>query len=268
MKERVKAHGGNVEGVLRFSIQWNDNKDTNDDLDAHCLEPRGNRIYFNNMKNARTGGVLDVDIVNPREQIGNQVAVENITWPDIRRMQAGRYQFMVHQYMARGGKAGFSAEIEFNGEIHPFTYVPPLRQGEFVAVADVTLSNGEFKIKEHLKSEMASREIWGLSSQKFHPVTACMYSPNYWDEQDGIGHRHYMFMIDGCKNPENPNGFFNEFLSEDLMKHKRVFEALGSKMRVESSDNQMSDIGFSATKRASLVVRVRGSLDRVLRLNF
>jgi len=70
IKDNVKSAGGNVEGVLRFSIQWNDgrNHDQND-LDAHCFEPSGNEIFFSNMSNRRTTGILDVDIRYPKENI-------------------------------------------------------------------------------------------------------------------------------------------------------------------------------------------------------
>jgi len=268
MKERVKAAGGKVDGVLRFSIQWNDNKDNNDDLDAHCIEPNGNEIYFSDMRSRFTDGNLDVDITNPNGQTKDGVAVENITWPSKTRILKGNYKFFVHNYAKHGGRSGFTAEIEFDGKIHSFEYAKPLRRGENVQVADVSFDGDKFTIQEKLKSTESSKKIWELDSNNFHPVSIAMSSPNYWDDQQGIGHKHYFFMLQGCKNPETPNGFFNEFLQEDLMKHKRVFEALGSKMKVQDSDNQLSGLGFSSTKRAHVILKVKGNFERLLKVKF
>ena len=273
MKANVKAAGGNVDGVLRFSIQWNESGNDNSDLDAHCIEPGGNEIAFYSCREPQMSsmtGQLDVDITQPNTQMPGRPAVENITWIDMSKMKAGTYKFFVNQYSARGSK-GFKAEVEFNGEIHSFEYNKSLRTGENIQVAEVTLSNnGEFTIKEKLSgsSNISSREIWNVNTNQFVPVSVICYSPNYFDEQEGIGHRHLFFMIKDCINPEEPNGMFNEFLKNELVKHKRVFEALGSKCHVEDSDDQLSGIGFSMTKRADLIVKVKGATERIMKIKF
>ena len=269
IKQKVKAAGGNVNGVLRFSIQWNEDGRDNSDMDAHSIEPNGNEICFYNCRKpdiSRLSGQLDVDIVSPC----GKVAVENITWIDKARMIPGVYKFFVHQYSG-SVKKGFRAEIEFDGELHSFDYSNPMRSREMVQVAEVVLDkNGNFTVKENLSSnsKVFSREIWGIKTNQFVPVSVISYSPNYFDEQDGIGHRHLFFMLNGCVNPEEPSGFYNEFLKNELMEHKRVFEALGAKCHVEDTPDQLSGIGFSMTKRAELIVRVKGATERIMKIKF
>lgn len=266
MKENVKAAGGKVDGDLRFSMQWNDEDYNPNDFDAHCKEPNGYHIYYGNKgRLSLSGGVLDVDIINP---IRNKAAVENITYANRRDMMDGVYQLFVHCYSNNGGKNGFKAEVEFDGSIYSFVYNRPLKVGEVVHVAEVTLKNGVFSIKELIPSSVSSKEMWNIHTNSFVPVSVVMYSPNYWDEQDGIGHRHYFFMLKDCINPETPNGFYNEFLKNDLVQHKRVFEALGSKMSVDNVSDQLSGIGFSATKHNDILVKVKGTSERVLRIKF
>lgn len=271
MKQNVKAAGGNVDGALRFSIMWNEGQNDNSDLDAHCKEPDGNEIFFGNCRKpsmSRCGGQLDIDITHPMEQMVGKPSVENITWADMSRMKPGIYKFFVNQYAARGSK-GFKAEIEFNGEIFAFEYNSPVSGN--VQVAEVTLDkNGNFSIKEKLSgsSSISSREIWGVNTNQFVPVSVISYSPNYFDGQNGIGHRHLFFFLKGSKNTEEPNGYYNEFLKHELEPHKRVFEALGAKCHVEDADDQLSGIGFSMTKRAELVVKVKGATERIMKIKF
>ena len=267
IRENVKMAGGKVDGVLRFSIQWNENGRDNSDIDAHCIEPNRNEIYYGNNRKpyiSRLGGQLDIDIIRP----DGKIAVENITWNNKEQMIPGIYEFFVHQYNGMTTD-GFRAEIEFDGQIHSFDYHKPTKCNQKIKVAQVILhQSGTFTIKELLPSSVSSCEVWGLQTNQFVPVSVICYSPNYWDEQKGIGHKHYMFILKGCVNPEMPNGMFNEYLKEELMQHKRVFEALGSKCHVEDCDDQLSGIGFSSTKRAEMIVKVKGQTERVMKIKF
>jgi hypothetical protein len=94
-----------------------------------------------------------------------------------------------------------------------------------------------------------------------------MLSPNFWNGH-GVGNKHYFFMLDGCLNDGQARGFYNEFLRAELDKHRKVIELVGSKMKAESSADQISGLGFSSTQRNELLVKVKGSFNRTVKVIF
>jgi len=266
MKERVKTAGGNVTGVLRFSIQWNDGQNDGDnDLDAHCKLP-GAHIYYSQKSDHTSKGQLDVDITQPNSQqtSTDNIAIENITWPNLDLMPDGDYCFYVNNYSGRNTD-GFRAQIEMNGKLHQFAFNKAVTQD--VQVATVTLRNGQFFIKEHLDSTTSSVKQYEISTEKFHKVNMVMNSPNFWDNQK-IGNQHIFFILDGCKNDAKARGLYNEFLKSDLNDHRKVFEILGSKLKTPESDNQLSGLGFSLTQKNELLCKVTGSFSRTIKIIF
>lgn len=246
MKERVKAAGGSITGDLRFSIQWNeDGRDSDNDLDAHCTG-YNEHIYFGS-RNGRSGGCLDVDIQIP----GREVAVENITWSIFKHL-TGTYKFYVHNYRNQN-KSGFRAQIEILGEIFEYNFDQSVRGT--VNVAEVTVVSGKATVEHLLPCSTTSKKNWELDTKTYQKVSTIMLSPNFWDGQT-IGNKHYFFMLDGCSNPDAVRGFYNEFLSDELKPHRKVFEALSSSMKCVPAKDQLSGLGFSSTVRNELFVKV------------
>lgn len=213
------------------------------------------------------GGVQDVDYT-AIAPVG-YIPVENTTFPSMDRLKEGIYTFKIHNWDFRNPTTGgFKAEIAFGGNVYRFVRREPLKHKEWVTLAKLELKNGEFRIVEMAENDTTPIDIWGIRTNQFVPVSVISYSPNYFDEQDGIGHRHLFFMLNGCVNLEEPNGFYLEYLKNDLVKHKRVFEALGAKCHVQDVDDQLSGIGFSMTKRAELIVKVKGATERIMKIKF
>ena len=50
--------------------------------------------------------------------------------------------------------------------------------------------------------------------------------------------------------------------------HRKVIEMVGSKMKTDHSERQLSGLGFSSTQRNSLLCRVKGSFSRVIKIIF
>lgn len=263
IKERVKKAGGSVDGDLCCRLAWN----YTDDLDFHMTEPGGFEISFRNRgRISPAGGVLDVD-ANGMDGIRKDPA-ENIVYADRHRMKDGIYRLYVVNYDRRSDGVGFEAEIEFDGQRHHMAFEKALRTGENVTVAQIAYSHADgFQILESLPSSQTTREVWGIATQTFRPVNVLMLSPNYWNER-AVGNKHWFFMLDGCRNDGVARGFFNEFLTEELTAHRKVIEMVGSRMKTEESQRQLSGLGFSSTQRNSVLCRVSGSFSRVINLVF
>ena len=285
--QRVQNAGGRIDGVLRFSHSWNYEGMRNGSLmDLHVFMPGSNqkveykngkeihdnygnneRVGWNHRQHLPSGGVQDVDYVNVAP-VG-YIPVENTTFPSIEKLKEGIYTFKIHNWNFRNPTTGgFKAEIAFDGQVYRFIRREPLQHKEWITLAKLELKNGHFEIIEMMENDTTPIEIWGLKTNQFIPVSAISYSPNYFDEQDGIGHRHLFFFLKDCVNAEEPNGYYNEFLKNELAEHKRVFEALGEKCHVENTEDQLSGIGFSMTKRAELIVKVKGATERIMKVKF
>ena len=265
IKERVKAAGGNVTGELCCRLAWYNH----DDLDFHMVEPR-NTIYFGAKRSQLTGGQLDVDM-----NAGGgttRTPVENIFYNRLSDLKPGRYELKVHQFRRRETtNVGFDVEIDIQGTVHHFTYPNAVKQGEFIVVARINVTDkGVVELMPVLPSTTSGgngKELWGIQTQNFQSVSAIMLSPNFWGER-GVGNKHYFFMLNGCQNDGSARGFYNEFLSNELEPHRKTMEIVGSRMRTEVTEDQMSGLGFSSTQRNSLIVRVSGAFTRILKINF
>ncbi len=264
IKEKVKKAGGNVTGDLCCRLAWHNH----DDLDFHMTEPGGYHIYYPNKRVlSPSGGMLDVDMNAGSGH--TREPVENIFYSDKSRMQEGTYMLRVHQFARREStNVGFEVEIDFLGTVWRFAYDKPVKQDERITVAEFSYSRRDgVKLLNSLPEAQASRQVWGIPTQTFHKVRLMMLSPNHWDGV-GVGNKHYFFMLEKCLNDGTARGFFNEFLRGDLDAHRKAFEVVGSKVRTQESSDQLSGLGFSSTQRNDVLVRVKGSFTRTLKVTF
>lgn len=280
IRKEVQARGGSVSGAFRFSHSWNHQKRNASLMDLHVFFPSNNhksgihnsygnseRVGWNNRNHYSSGGTQDVDYV--QEAPSGYVPVENITFPDIRKMPEGEYKCKIHNWQFRSPtEGGFKAEIEFGGEIFEYEYDKPVKNKEWIDVATVTLKNGVFTIVHHLPSSSSSKKVWDVETEKTVPVSTIISSPNYW-EGSNTGNKHWFFILENCKNPEPIRGIYNEFLRDEFTPHRKVFEVLGSKTMCEYSDEQLSGLGFSSTKKEKLTIQVNdGKCKKTYNVNF
>lgn len=264
IKEAVKSEGGKIDAILRFSIIWNEDGKDILDFDAHAIEPNKTEIYYGSYRgrgNKTTmSGNLDVDMIRP-----SKMGVENIVWDNLLKMKDGVYKLFIHNYDS-GANKGFKAEIEFNGETYNYEYNKTVIKD--INVAEVTLKKGQFTIKHLIpESTVSSKEVYGIETNQFHKVNLVCLSPNHWGENN-VGNKHYFFMLDGCKSPVSIRSFHNENLLPELAQHRKVLEVLGATNMIESTKKQLSGLGFNATVRDELIVKLQGTHKRIIKIKF
>ena len=90
VQRRLDAAGASGSGDIKIALSWG----TYDDLDVHCIEPDGTRIFFL-QKRSSSSGELDVD-----QNASNPLRldpVEHIFWP-VGRAPHGAYKIYVNRY--------------------------------------------------------------------------------------------------------------------------------------------------------------------------
>lgn len=254
IKQRVKRAGGNVDALFRASLSWFNY----DDLDIHAVTPNGDHIYYGNRRDrSHRSDILDVDMnVSPTGPTSSRDAVENLAFMKI---VDGTYKIEVHQFTKREAvDVGFVVEIEFGGVVQTFTYAQEVRPSQRVPVVEVTFKGGRLvsvKPGPGIVASASGQEKWGISTQEFVPVETIMLSPNHWGDQ-AKGNKHHIFILRGCRNPDPTRGFYTEFLRPEMVPHRKVFEVLASEMQCQPSDDQLSGVGFSSTRKDVVTLRV------------
>jgi hypothetical protein len=105
-------------------------------------------------------------------------------------------------------------------------------------------------------SAAVKQEKWSLTTGQFVKVNTVTLSPNYWGDNK-VGNRHTFFVLDGCKCDEEMRGIYNEFLHPRLETHRKVMEIVGDKTKCKPNGDHLAGLGFSSTKKDSVIIRVR-----------
>ena len=264
IKERVKRAGGKVDGDVRVSLSWHNA----DDLDLAVVCNRtGQRMYFGSRHSKLFGCILDVDM-NGGSGMNAVDPVENIVWAKSEHMPVGSYSIRVHNWSKRStANVGFEVEVEIEGKMYSFVHPQDLSNGRAIEIGVITKAGAGNITVSNMVEGSSSAEKWNIKTEDWTPVDLITRSPNFWNGKQ-VGNEHVFFMLKGCVNEEGTRGFYNEFLRDELIQHRKVFEVLASSLKVGYNANQLSGVGFSTTKRDEILVRVKGSINRVLNVKF
>ena len=101
---RLAAAGASMSGDIRVALSW----ETLDDLDLHCIDPSGARIFFG-ARRVPSEGELDVD-----QNVSAPLRydpVEHIYWPTDRAPE-GKYVFKVFLYKRRSPQTDIPFKLD------------------------------------------------------------------------------------------------------------------------------------------------------------
>jgi len=76
------------------------------------------------------------------------------------------------------------------------------------------------------------------------------------------------FSLENCKTSVPIRSFHAENLIPELAAHRKVLEVLGNTSMIQPSGNQLSGLGFNATVKDELVVKLQGNFKRVVKIKF
>lgn len=285
LTQQVVNKGGRIDGVFRFSHSWNELEPNDSLMDLHVFLPThaypktsnpggsnyhdeyGNkeRVGWNNRNHAATGGSQDVDYTEVAP--AGYVPVENVTFHSLAKLPDGDYKCKIHNWNRRSTSGRGRAEVAFNGQVYQYIY-PSTKQKEWVDIATVTLKKGVWiDIVHHIEPSVDDSNLWGLDTGKFHKVNLMCLSPNYWGD-NAIGHKQYLFMLDGCHSNTPMRSFHIENLNAELLQDRKVLEVLGMTNMLEPTEKQLAGLGFTNDSKETVVVKVEGSFSRAVRIKF
>ena len=145
VQSRLVAAGASMKGDIMVALSWG----TRDDLDLHCFDPSGTRIYFERRRSA-TGGELDVD-----QNAGSALRddpVEHIYWP-VGEAPDGKYVFKVFFYTRRSSLSDvpFNLDVQIGDQL--------IKRSSTLSSAGPTEDNGKVVFEfDYLKAPPSAQK--------------------------------------------------------------------------------------------------------------
>lgn len=270
IEDMINSRGGTTDGVLNIRLHF---PNSTTDYDLCVSEPKGQRITYNYVRQTfPSSGRLDLDAQGVDGNYPPEKRVENINYTDVKKMPIGNYSVEIDNY-GGGSDNGFIMEIKTFDSISRFEFSGAVN-GKLNKILSVNFDGKGFTINNlHSnlvvkESEVLTKELWNLETNNFHKVNLVCLTPNHWGENE-VGNKHYMFMLNDCKTENSIRGFHNENLLPELLKHKKVMEVLGATNTIQpNGSDYLAGVGFNATVRDELIVKCKGSHNRMLKIKF